>query len=105
MKGASLEMEGSFTRPPMERTPQNVKVFRMAREVAMSLGFEVVESSSGGTSDGNRTSALGVPTLDGMGAVGWGAHSRSEAILVPEAPTSVPASSSTTANLATASPR
>jgi glutamate carboxypeptidase len=59
-----------------------VKLFREAKALAAELGFTLEEAASGGASDGNFTSALGIPTLDGMGAVGEGAHARHESIVV-----------------------
>lgn len=77
-----LEITGGMNRPPMERTPGTVALFKRARRLASELGFELDEASTGGGSDGNFTSALGVPTLDGMGAVGDGAHAAHESILI-----------------------
>lgn len=82
----SLEVTGGVNRPPMERTEGTVRLFEMAREHAVSLGFSVDEAATGGGSDGNFTSALGVPTLDGLGAVGEGAHAANESILLDELP-------------------
>jgi glutamate carboxypeptidase len=73
---------GGINRPPMERTRGTVKLYRQARELAAELGFQLDEAASGGASDGNLTSALGIPTLDGMGAVGEGAHASHESVLV-----------------------
>lgn len=84
--GVRLEVEGSLDRPPMERTPQTEGLFRLAREVGLGLGMELEESSSGGGSDGNFTQALGIPTLDGLGAVGNGAHAEDEFVLTDELP-------------------
>jgi glutamate carboxypeptidase len=81
-KRCSIEATGGLSRPPMERTPQGVKLFRMAQKLACELGQELRESTSGGGSDGNFTAALGVPTLDGLGAVGEGAHAPHENILI-----------------------
>jgi glutamate carboxypeptidase len=78
----SIEVTGGLNRPPMERAPGVVTLFRTARRLAQELGLEVEESSTGGGSDGNFTAALGVPTLDGLGAVGEGAHSPQESILI-----------------------
>jgi glutamate carboxypeptidase len=78
----SLEVSGGLNRPPMERSAGIVKLFRTARKLARELGVEVEESLTGGGSDGNFTAALGVPTLDGLGAVGEGAHAPNESILV-----------------------
>ena len=78
----SLTLTGGINRPPMERTRGNVALFRKARALAGELGFALGEAATGGASDGNFTSALGIPTLDGMGAVGEGAHARHESILL-----------------------
>ena len=77
-----LFVTGGVNRPPMERTPSTVALFRKAKLLAADLGFVLNEASTGGGSDGNFTSALGVPTLDGMGAVGYGAHAVHESILI-----------------------
>jgi glutamate carboxypeptidase len=81
-----LEVTGGLNRPPMERTPGTVRLFRLAQELARELGTELGESSTGGGSDGNFTSALGIPTLDGLGAVGEGAHASNESIVLEELP-------------------
>ncbi len=78
----ALEVSGGLDRPPMERTAGVVRLFREARKAAWELGIELEESLSGGASDGNFTAAIGVPTLDGLGAVGEGAHAEHESILV-----------------------
>jgi glutamate carboxypeptidase len=77
-----LTVTGGIDRPPMERGRGTLRLFRQARELAAELGFRLDEASTGGASDGNLTAALGIPTLDGMGAVGEGAHARHESILV-----------------------
>jgi glutamate carboxypeptidase len=71
-----------MNRPPMERSAGTVRLFRAAQKVAREMGVAVEESLSGGGSDGNFTAALGVPTLDGLGMVGEGAHAPHESILV-----------------------
>jgi glutamate carboxypeptidase len=76
-----LEIKGSLNRPPMERTPAVVALFRRARSLAAELGVKLEESSTGGGSDGNFTAGIGVPTLDGIGGVGEGAHAVHESIL------------------------
>jgi glutamate carboxypeptidase len=81
-KRCSLTVTGGINRPPMERTPGTVALYRRARSLARELGFELDEAATGGASDGNFTSALGIPTLDGMGAVGEGAHARHESVLI-----------------------
>jgi glutamate carboxypeptidase len=78
----SIEVTGGINRPPMERSPGIGKLFRLARRLGTELGVDVEESSTGGGSDGNFTAALGVPTLDGVGAVGEGAHAAHESILI-----------------------
>jgi len=77
-KGCTLELTGGINRPPMERTAGTVALFRRAKKLAEAMGFGLEEAATGGGSDGNFTSALGVATLDGMGAVGAGAHAVSE---------------------------
>lgn len=77
-----IEISGGLNRPPMERSPGIVRLFRQAQETARKLGVELEESSTGGGSDGNFTAALGVPTLDGLGAVGEGAHAPNESVLI-----------------------
>lgn len=82
----SIQVSGGINRPPLERSPQGLRLFRLARRLAAELKFELQEAAVGGGSDGNFTAALGVPTLDGLGAVGEGAHARSESILLDELP-------------------
>jgi glutamate carboxypeptidase len=82
----SLKITGGVNRPPMERTDSTVRLFRLAQEQARKLGIALDEAATGGGSDGNFTSALGVPTLDGLGAVGEGAHAAHESILLEELP-------------------
>jgi glutamate carboxypeptidase len=77
-----IEISGGLNRPPMERSAGIVKLFRLAQKLARDLDVEIAESLSGGGSDGNFTAALGVPTLDGLGSVGEGAHAANESILV-----------------------
>jgi len=82
--GCVLKIEGGLNRPPMERTRGTVALYRRAATLAARMGFELQEASTGGGSDGNFTSALGIPTLDGMGAVGEGAHARNESVVLKE---------------------
>jgi glutamate carboxypeptidase len=84
--GTRLTIKGGFERPPMERTPSVVKLFEAASAVAMELGRRLAEGSAGGGSDGNFTAALGVPTLDGLGAVGDGAHAAHEHVEISSLP-------------------
>jgi glutamate carboxypeptidase len=81
-KRCSIAVEGGLNRPPMERSAGIRKLFGSARLWARELGVELEESSTGGGSDGNFTAALGVPTLDGLGGVGEGAHAPNESILI-----------------------
>jgi len=81
-KRCTLALTGGINRPPMERTRGTVSLYRRAHALAQELGFSLPEAATGGASDGNFTSALGIPTLDGMGAVGEGAHARHESILI-----------------------
>ena len=75
---ATITVEGAWNRPVMERTDRNVSLFRVAEAAARSLGLTVTETSVGGASDGNFAAALGAAVLDGLGAVGDGAHARHE---------------------------
>jgi glutamate carboxypeptidase len=84
--GCKLLLTGGVNRPPMERTPGVAALYRKAEEIAQEMGMELEEASVGGGSDGNFTAALGIPTLDGLGAVGDGAHAPHESILVAELP-------------------
>jgi glutamate carboxypeptidase len=81
-KRCTIEVEGGLNRPPMERSAGVRRLFQTARFLGAELGVELEESSSGGGSDGNFTAALGIPTLDGLGAVGEGAHAPHESILI-----------------------
>jgi glutamate carboxypeptidase len=75
-----IEFTGGINRPPMERTEGTVRLLEAAQKIARSIGVDLGESSTGGGSDGNFTSALGIPTLDGLGAVGKDAHAVNESI-------------------------
>lgn len=79
-----LEVEGGMNRPPMERSRATVALFQRAQKLAHGLGFQLEEAATGGGSDGNFTAAMGVPTLDGMGAVGEGAHASHESVLLQD---------------------
>jgi len=82
----TLHLSGSMNRMPFERTANTIKLYRKARKLASDLGFELPEIGVGGGSDGNITANLGIPTLDGLGAVGEGAHTPEERILDREIP-------------------
>ena len=81
-----VEVEGGLNRPPMERSAGVAKLFKLGQGVAKDLGFKLKEHATGGGSDGNFTAGLGIPTLDGLGCVGDGAHAVHESILVDELP-------------------
>ncbi|HEU5352051.1 MAG TPA: M20 family metallopeptidase [Terracidiphilus sp.] len=78
----ALTVTGGINRPPMERTRGTVALYKKARGLAAELGFALEEAATGGASDGNFTSAMGIATLDGMGAVGEGAHAAHESIVL-----------------------
>lgn len=84
-RGARLEITGGFDRPPLERK-MSANLFAHAKSLAAQMDLTVGECTVGGGSDGNFTAALGVPTLDGLGAVGDGAHSANEHILIHTMP-------------------
>jgi glutamate carboxypeptidase len=81
-KRCVLSISGGLNRPPMERSKSTADLFRMAQQIGSEMRVDVRESSTGGGSDGNFTAALGIPTLDGLGGVGEGAHAINESILV-----------------------
>ena len=85
LPGAQIKVRGGFSRPPLERRA-SASLFARARQIAKSMGMELQETASGGGSDGNFTAALGIPTLDGLGAVGEGAHSLSENVVIRALP-------------------
>jgi glutamate carboxypeptidase len=84
--GTRLELTGAIDRPPLERTAKVVRLYEYAREVATELGQHVAEGSAGGGSDGNLTAAIGVPTLDGLGPRGDGAHAVHEHVELDDLP-------------------
>jgi len=85
LPGARLEIRGGFNRPPLERK-SSTALFAKAKSLAAQMGLSLGECTAGGGSDGNLTAAVGAPTLDGLGAVGHGAHSSDEHILVNTMP-------------------
>ena len=84
-RGAKLEISGGFDRPPLERK-HSAALFARAKSLAKPIGVSLGEAAAGGGSDGNFTAALGIPTLDGLGALGDGAHSIHEHILIKHLP-------------------
>jgi glutamate carboxypeptidase len=85
LPGAKLEVRGGFNRAPLERK-SSAALFAKAKSLAAQMGLSLGECTAGGGSDGNLTAAVGVPTLDGLGAVGHGAHSADEHILINTMP-------------------
>jgi glutamate carboxypeptidase len=83
---ARLEITGGINRPPLERTPAVIRLYQEAKVIAATLGRELSEGAAGGGSDGNFTGACGVPTLDGLGPQGDGAHAPHEHVLVDDLP-------------------
>jgi glutamate carboxypeptidase len=86
LAGATLQIRGGINRPPMERTADTARLFALAQQIGVELGVSIDEGSTGGASDGNFTSAMGIPTLDGLGPIGGGAHSLDEFVDVTSLP-------------------
>ena len=86
LEGARLELDGGINRPPMERTDGIVELFEHARELAAEDGWTLEEGVSGGASDGSLTAGMGIPTLDGIGVDGDGAHASHEHVLIDDLP-------------------
>ncbi len=82
----SLEIGGGLDRPAMEASPESLAVYHRAAGIARQMGFDLPPARVGGASDGNLTAAAGVPTVDGLGPAGGGAHARSEHVYVEELP-------------------
>lgn len=80
--GAILEVEGDFNRPPMECDEQRLQAFRQVHDIGLTLGIDIQHGPSGGGSDASYTAAIRVPTLDGFGAVGDGAHAVHEHVVL-----------------------
>jgi glutamate carboxypeptidase len=85
-KRCKLIVEGGINRMPMERTPGVAALYKRAKGIAQQIGWKLDEAAVGGGSDGNFTAGIGVPTLDGMGGVGAGAHAVHEHIVISELP-------------------
>lgn len=86
LPGAGVQVTGGINRLPFERAGAVVALYQHARGLAAELGFDLPEGSTGGVSDGNFTAALGIPTIDGIGALGDGAHALHEHVVVDELP-------------------
>jgi glutamate carboxypeptidase len=84
--GTKVTITGGLNRPPMERSERIVELYRLAERIADELGIEICEGTTGGGSDGNFTAALGIPTIDGLGAVGGGGHAITEFLYVDKIP-------------------
>src|SRR5205085_2186456 len=78
----TLSMIGRIKRPPMERTPAVAALYERVRAIGQTIGLDLGEGGTGGASDGNFTAALGVPTLDGLGCPGSGAHASYEHVVI-----------------------
>jgi len=81
-----LTIKGGINRPPMERTAGVADLYKKASVIAKQLGWKLQEAAVGGGSDGNFTAGLGIPTLDGLGGVGEGAHASHESIVLSALP-------------------
>jgi glutamate carboxypeptidase len=86
LPGSNMRISGGINRWPFEETPAGLALFQKARSIANDLGFDVGKIGSGGGSDGNFVAALGVPTLDGLGSLGGGAHSLTEHTILDALP-------------------
>lgn len=86
LAGVSLSVEGGFDRPPLEPSPASEQLYALARRLAEELGHELGAARVGGASDGNFVADAGIPTLDGLGPRGGGAHARDEHVLVADLP-------------------
>jgi glutamate carboxypeptidase len=82
LPGATVQVAGGFERPPMERTAGVASLYALAQEIGRELGQRIDEGATGGGSDGNFCAAIGVPTLDGLGALGDGAHALHEHVII-----------------------
>jgi glutamate carboxypeptidase len=85
-KHCKLNIEGGINRMPMERTAGVAALYKKAKSVAQHIGWKLEEAAVGGGSDGNFTAGIGIPTLDGMGGHGQGAHAVHEHIVISELP-------------------
>ena len=86
LPGTSIQLTGGFSHPPFERTEEVVALYELAKAVASELDYDLGEGPTGGASDGNLTASLGIPTLDGLGAIGAGAHALHEHVEIAELP-------------------
>jgi len=82
LNGSKIDVRGSWNRPPMQRTSLILKTFERAKAIAKKIDMDLDEGGTGGASDANFVAPLGIPVLDGLGAIGNGAHSREEHIRI-----------------------
>jgi glutamate carboxypeptidase len=85
-RNCQIAISGGMNRPPMERSAEVAALYDKATAVADELGWKLEEAAVGGGSDGNFTAALGIPTLDGLGGIGEGAHAEHESVVISELP-------------------
>src|SRR5208282_252295 len=85
-KRCELNIEGGINRMPMERTAGVAALYKKARTIAQEIGWKLEEAAVGGGSDGNFTAGMGIPTLDGLGGHGQGAHAVHEHVVISELP-------------------
>ncbi|MFB4160092.1 M20 family metallopeptidase [Geomicrobium sp. JSM 1781026] len=86
LDGTKATVTGGIGRPPMERNEQTVQLLALIQQAGEEIGLHVTEVGTGGSSDASFTSAMGIPTIDGMGPVGGGAHSSEEYLELPTLP-------------------
>ncbi|MCT2537091.1 M20 family metallopeptidase [Aquibacillus koreensis] len=86
IKGTMVEMQGGINRYPLEKTDSVMGLYQQMKEIALRHGYELEQGSSGGASDGNLTAGLGIPTIDGLGPVGDGAHAENEHVVLENLP-------------------
>jgi glutamate carboxypeptidase len=82
LEGAKVSIDGYWNRPPMQRTPLMMETFERAQAIVKEIGISLSQGGTGGGSDANFVAALDLPVLDGLGAIGEGAHSRTENIQI-----------------------
>jgi glutamate carboxypeptidase len=89
LNGAGVQVTAVGSRPPMERDATMEASYNQLRAICAKMGIDLPEEGSGGGSDGNITSALGIPTLDGLGPMGEGAHAVHEQVYISSLPARV----------------
>lgn len=86
IQGTKVQVDGDLDRYPLERDEEVARLYEELREIAASHGYELAEGSSGGASDGNFTAGIGIPTIDGLGPLGDGAHAENEHVILSNLP-------------------